>query len=117
MVSVGMYGFKVLGRFSVYNALVAIGACWLSGLTLEQIIRGIEKIEGVKGRFEAVPNTKGCLIIVDYAHTPDGLENILSSVKELARRKVIAVFEEVIFMSIELRNHWTLPISRVFIMP
>lgn len=83
---------KVPGKFSVYNALAAIGACYLSGLTLEQIIKGMESIEGVRGRFESVPNTKGCLIIVDYAHTPDGLENILSSARELADRKVITVF-------------------------
>jgi UDP-N-acetylmuramoyl-L-alanyl-D-glutamate--2,6-diaminopimelate ligase len=83
---------KVPGKFSVYNALAAIGVCYLSGLALEQIIKGMEEIEGVKGRFESVPNTKGCLIIVDYAHTPDGLENILSSVRELVKRKIITVF-------------------------
>jgi UDP-N-acetylmuramoyl-L-alanyl-D-glutamate--2,6-diaminopimelate ligase len=83
---------KVPGKFSVYNALAAIGVCYLSGLALEQIIKGMEEIEGVKGRFESVPNTKGCLIIVDYAHTPDGLENILSSARELAKRRIITVF-------------------------
>src|SRR5206468_11855680 len=83
---------KVLGKFSIYNALAAIGACYLSGLTLEQIIKGLERIEGVKGRFEKVPNSKGCLIIVDYAHTPDGLENILSSAREIAKGKIIIVF-------------------------
>ncbi len=83
---------KVPGKFSVYNALAAAGACYLSGLTLEQIIRGMKCIEGVRGRFEAVPNNKGCLIVVDYAHTPDGLENFLSAVKELATKKVITIF-------------------------
>lgn len=82
----------VPGKFSLYNALAAIGACYLSGLTLDQIVKGMEEITGVRGRFEAVPNAKGCLVIVDYAHTPDGLENILSSTKELAKRKMIAVF-------------------------
>jgi UDP-N-acetylmuramoyl-L-alanyl-D-glutamate--2,6-diaminopimelate ligase len=84
--------FKVPGRFSVYNILAAIGACYLSGLTIDQIIRGVGCIEGVKGRFESVPNNKGCLIIIDYAHTPDGLLNILSSVREFAGKKVITVF-------------------------
>lgn len=83
---------KVPGKFSVYNALSAISACYFSGLTLEQIASGLEKIEGVKGRFESIPNSKGCLVIIDYAHTPDGLENILSSIKEFAKKKVITVF-------------------------
>ncbi len=83
---------KVPGRFSVYNALAAIGACYISGLDIEQIIKGIEGIDGVKGRFESVPNTKGCLIIIDYAHTPDGLENILCSTREFAKKKIITVF-------------------------
>ncbi|HBN82709.1 MAG TPA: UDP-N-acetylmuramoyl-L-alanyl-D-glutamate--2,6-diaminopimelate ligase [Clostridiales bacterium] len=83
---------NVPGKFNVYNALAAIGTCYLSGLTLEQIASGIEKIESVKGRFESVPNFKGCLVIIDYAHTPDGLENILSSIKEFAKKKVITVF-------------------------
>lgn len=83
---------SVPGKFTVYNALAAIGICYLSGLTVEQIAKGIEMIEGVKGRFEPIPNKKGLLVIVDYAHTPDGLENILSSVKEFAKRRVITVF-------------------------
>lgn len=83
---------NVPGKFSVYNALAAIGACYLSGLTLEQIIKGMESVEGVRGRFQSIPNSKGCLIIVDYAHTPDGLENILSSTKALARKRIITVF-------------------------
>lgn len=83
---------KVPGKFSVYNALAAMAACYLSGLTLEQIIKGIGSVEGVKGRFEAIPNSKGCLVIVDYAHTPDGLTNILSSAREIAKKRIITVF-------------------------
>lgn len=83
---------KVPGKFSVYNALAAIAACYISGLAIDEIIKGIGEIEGVRGRFEIVPNPKGCLVIVDYAHTPDGLSNILSSVKEFARGDIISVF-------------------------
>lgn len=83
---------KVPGKFSVYNILAAIGACHLSGLTLEQIARGVERIDGVKGRFEAVPNARDYLVVVDYAHTPDGLENVLTSIREFSKGKVIAVF-------------------------
>lgn len=80
------------GKFSVYNTLAAIAACHRSGLAIEDIIEAIKKIEGVKGRFEHVQNIKGILTIVDYAHTPDGLENILTSVRSLGKRKVIVVF-------------------------
>lgn len=80
------------GSFSVYNALAAIGACCCSGLSLDRIVEGINGIEGVKGRFQTVPNKKGCLVVVDYAHTPDGLENILRSVRMLTQCKVITVF-------------------------
>lgn len=83
---------QVPGKFSVYNALAAAGACYLSGLSPEQIVKGLEKIKGVRGRFESVPNPKGCLVIVDYAHTPDGLENILNSIKEFAKKKIYTVF-------------------------
>lgn len=83
---------QVPGKFSVYNALAAVGACFCSGLTLDQIVEGLNRMEGVRGRFQSIPNAKGCLVIVDYAHTPDGLENILQSVREFTSGKVIAVF-------------------------
>ena len=83
---------RIPGRFTVYNALAAIGACHLSGLSLEQIRDGLLQVEGVDGRFESVPNPKGCYVIVDYAHTPDGLENVLRSAREFACGRILAVF-------------------------
>ncbi len=83
---------SIPGKFTVYNALAAIGTCHLSGFSLDEIIAAIKSVHTVRGRFESVPNDKGYLVVVDYAHTPDGLENILSSVKELAEKRVISVF-------------------------
>lgn len=84
---------NVPGRFSVYNALAAMAACYLSGgLTLEQAIEGIQKIEGVRGRFETVPNRQGYRVVVDYAHTPAGLDNILRTARGITKGKVIVVF-------------------------
>lgn len=83
---------KIPGKFSVYNALAAIGSCHSLGLSLEDIAKGISFIHTVRGRFETVPNSKGYMVVVDYAHTPDGLENILSSVRALTDKKVISVF-------------------------
>lgn len=83
---------KIPGKFSVYNALAAIGSCHALGIPLDDIAKGISSIHTVRGRFETVPNSKGYMVVVDYAHTPDGLENILSSVKALTDKKVISVF-------------------------
>lgn len=83
---------NIPGRFSVYNALSAIAACYVLGLNLDDIINGVKEIQGVPGRFQAIPNSKGILTVVDYAHSPDGLENILTSVKEITKGRIILVF-------------------------
>lgn len=80
------------GKFSVYNALAAIGACYAIGISLDDIVKGLSLIKGVRGRFQTVPNTKGYMVVVDYAHSPDSLENILNSVRELKANKVVTVF-------------------------
>jgi UDP-N-acetylmuramoyl-L-alanyl-D-glutamate--2,6-diaminopimelate ligase len=84
--------FNVPGKFSVYNALATIGICYLSGLELDAIIGGLKNITGVPGRIEKVPNNKGILAVVDYAHSPDSLENIIKSMREISKGKVITVF-------------------------
>lgn len=83
---------NIPGRFSVYNALAAIASCYCLGLNLDDIIKAVKAISGVPGRFQAIPNNKGILTIVDYAHSPDGLENILTSVKEFSKGRLILVF-------------------------
>lgn len=83
---------KVPGKFSVYNALAAIASCHKLGFSLEAIAEAVKNIVTVRGRFETVPNKKGYMVVVDYAHTPDGLENILSSVRALTDKNVISVF-------------------------
>jgi UDP-N-acetylmuramoyl-L-alanyl-D-glutamate--2,6-diaminopimelate ligase len=83
---------NIPGRFSVYNALSAIASCNVLGLNLDDIIEGVKSIQGVPGRFQAIPNSKGILAVVDYAHSPDGLENILTSVKEITKGRIILVF-------------------------
>lgn len=89
-----VYNFElhVPGRFSVYNALSVIGAALALGIEPEIIRRGINSIKGVPGRIQNVPNDKGFNVIVDYAHTPDGVENILKAVREFTKGKIITVF-------------------------
>lgn len=86
------FELKVPGRFSVYNALGVIGAALAMGISVNDIKEGINNIKGVPGRIQNVPNDKGFNVIVDYAHTPDGLENILNSVREFTKNKIITVF-------------------------
>ena len=81
------------GLFNVSNVLCAIGMCLKAGLDIEGCIKGIFAFASVPGRFEAV-DTKGLglSVIVDYAHTPDGLENILSSINQFKKGRLICVF-------------------------
>jgi len=83
---------NIPGRFSIYNSLGAIGACLLNGVQMSEIIRGLSMNKGVPGRFQSIPNNKGITVIVDYAHTPDGLENILQTAHEFAKKRIITVF-------------------------
>jgi len=83
---------SVPGFFSVYNALGAIAACGLMGVPFEAIRDGLLKVQ-VPGRAEVVPTPgKDYTVMIDYAHTPDSLENILSTVKGFARGRLISVF-------------------------
>ena len=81
------------GQFSVYNALAAALAAMGLGLSLYDVAAALHQAKGVKGRVEVVP-TPGCdfTILIDYAHTPDGLENVLSAVKGFSRGRTVAVF-------------------------
>ncbi|MGG1575777.1 UDP-N-acetylmuramoyl-L-alanyl-D-glutamate--2,6-diaminopimelate ligase [Fictibacillus sp. NRS-1165] len=82
---------KLVGKFSVYNVLAAISATLLSGIPIDSIIKTMENVKGVPGRFETVDAGQSFTVIVDYAHTPDSLENALTTVKEFAVGKVISV--------------------------
>ncbi len=80
------------GRFSVYNALGTAGACLMLGVPMEEIVAGLAENPGVSGRFQTVRSKKGCQAVIDYAHTPDGLENVLATAREFAKGRIVAVF-------------------------
>lgn len=69
------------GMFSVYNVLAALGSSVATGIDIKVALKALENVHGVAGRFEVV--NKKPLVIVDYAHTPDGLENVLKSAREI----------------------------------
>ena len=81
------------GKFTVYNALTVLGIARSLGISLEKSAQALLKAKGVKGRIEVVPTPgKPFSVLIDYAHTPDGLENVLSSVKDFCKGRLIAVF-------------------------
>ncbi|AEE96783.1 UDP-N-acetylmuramoyl-L-alanyl-D-glutamate--2,6-diaminopimelate ligase [Mahella australiensis] len=83
---------NIPGRFSVYNALAAAAACYAMGVSADDISKGLQALKSVPGRFEVLGTDTDFTVIIDYAHTPDGLENILKSVKDIAKGRVIALF-------------------------
>jgi len=80
------------GTFNVYNMTAAASVAYLLGVKLDDIVEGIANLEGVPGRFERVVEGLGYDVIVDYAHTPDALEQLLKATKEITKNRVILVF-------------------------
>lgn len=84
---------RLAGYFNVYNSLGAAAVCWGQGVDLDKIKSGLELVPGVPGRFERIENERGLNVVVDYAHTPDGLENVLKSARRLVPKgRLILVF-------------------------
>jgi UDP-N-acetylmuramoyl-L-alanyl-D-glutamate--2,6-diaminopimelate ligase len=81
----------LIGSFNVENALVAVGCSLALGLTLDEIARGLARLRGVPGRFEQVSASGPIHVIVDYAHTPDGVEEAIAVARSIAEGRVIAV--------------------------
>lgn len=82
---------RMVGLFSIYNALAAVSACLAVGVTLESMKQSLYTIAGVPGRFEAVDENQPFTVLVDYAHTPDSLLNVLQTVKQFAKGDVTVV--------------------------
>ena len=81
------------GKFTVYNAMTVLGAALQLGIRLEESAAALATARGVKGRVEVVPTPgKNYTVLIDYAHTPDGLENVLSSVRGFCKGRLIGVF-------------------------
>ncbi len=81
------------GRFTVYNALTVLGVAKQLGISLQDCAAALRVAQGVKGRVEVVPTPgKPYSVLIDYAHTPDGLENVLRSVRDFCKGRLISVF-------------------------
>ena len=96
-VTAGKFGehqlhLKLTGEFNIYNALAAFTCTMAQGFDPQTVISALEGVPGVAGRFELVKCGQPFGVVVDYAHTPDGLENILQSARQVTKKRLIAVF-------------------------
>lgn len=83
---------NVPGEFSVYNALAAAACAYSYEIPLEIIKKGLESVEGIKGRFEVVPTNTDYTVIIDFAHTADALDKVLTVIDQFAEGRKIVVF-------------------------
>lgn len=83
---------SISGYFNIYNSLASIATVHSLGFPLEDILKHIKDFKGVKGRFELVNCGQDFSVIVDYAHTPDGLINVLDTARKMTQGRLISVF-------------------------
>ena len=90
----GMFKFEtpLIGMYNVENMLCATGASLALGLSLNVIRSGIESVEFIPGRLQPIPNGVNRFVFVDFAHTPDALENVLETLRTLTTDRIICVF-------------------------
>jgi UDP-N-acetylmuramoyl-L-alanyl-D-glutamate--2,6-diaminopimelate ligase len=83
---------RLIGRPNIYNTMAAVGASYCLGIDLDNIRKGIEALTEVPGRMELIDAGQNFSVIVDYAHSPDALENLLKTVAQLPHKDLITVF-------------------------
>ncbi len=89
----GRISLHISGLFSVYNAMGTAALCTAAGIPFSCIVKGLEGLRGVAGRLECVDTgDRPFSVYVDYAHTPDALQNVLETARGFTRRRLISVF-------------------------
>ncbi len=83
---------NIPGEFTVYNTMAAAVTLIELGFDFSRVVYALSLSEGVKGRIEVVPTDTPYTVIIDYAHSPDGLDNIISSLRKIAKNRIITVF-------------------------
>lgn len=89
---IGRIHLKIAGKFSVYNSMAAAACAKEMGLPINEIADSLNQMKGVKGRAEVVDVNDDYTVIIDYAHTPDGLQKILSTFKECPKNRLVVLF-------------------------
>lgn len=82
----------LFGGFNVYNLLAAIGAATALGVSEQEIVSAIPTLQAPEGRFQVIPDASGAKIVIDFAHTPDGMRSILTALRPITKGRLIAVF-------------------------
>ncbi|MBI2083639.1 MAG: UDP-N-acetylmuramoyl-L-alanyl-D-glutamate--2,6-diaminopimelate ligase [Deltaproteobacteria bacterium] len=82
----------LIGSFNLENILVAVGIAYGAGFSLDRIARGIEAMRAVPGRLEPIPNSRDLSIFVDYAHTPEALKTVGTTLKRISKGRLITLF-------------------------
>lgn len=90
---IGRVHYNTPGMFSVYNSMAVIGCCLQLGLDFDEAVNALSRVSSVPGRFEVLDTDTPYKVIIDYAHTPDGLENVISTLNEVkGEGRVITLF-------------------------
>ncbi len=82
----------LIGKFNIYNSMAALTAALAEGMAMDDIIAALATAPQAPGRFELIDEGQDFMVVVDYAHTPDGLKNVLNSAEKLDPRRLISVF-------------------------
>lgn len=90
--TIGRMHLKIAGKFSVYNSMGAAVCATELGMPIKSVTEAVSSLDGVRGRAEVVPCNRDFTVIIDYAHTPDGLQNILNTFKECPKNRLIVLF-------------------------
>lgn len=84
--------YNVIGRFSVYNSLAALAVGIIMKADMKRAVKAVAETVNVKGRVEKIKNSRGINVLIDFAHTPDSLKNVLKTVKDIYDKRLITVF-------------------------
>ncbi len=84
--------YDVIGKFSVYNSLTALAVGIVMKVDMKRAVRAVAEMKTVRGRIEKIPNNRNIHILIDFAHTPDSLENVLKTVRDIYDKRIITVF-------------------------
>lgn len=90
--NIGRVNIKIPGHFTVYNSMGAAVCAITQGIEFNKVIETLSTAKGVPGRVEVVDTDTDYTILIDYAHSPDGLENVISSLRETTKGRIITVF-------------------------
>lgn len=86
------FSLPLIGKYNIYNALATIAVCLEDGIDIDKIKEGLKEVKEIPGRLQRIQCGQPFSVIIDYAHTPDALKNLLNTVRKITQKKLILVF-------------------------